>query len=373
MAKSPLYDRHKALQAKFLDFHGWEMPLEYAGAVREHTAVRTAAGIFDVSHMGVIEIGGADSIDFLSRVLTFRPDSLKPDHASYTFLLNGKGGIKDDLVVFRLNEERFILVVNASNREKDLNWLRDVGRDFRAILIDDSPDTCILALQGPASWEIASDAFGVNPAEFPYHSFVNFAFSGSGVMLSKTGYTGEKGFEIYAHRKVAKELWDLLLEKGGKFGIMPCGLAARDTLRLEMGYLLYGNDIDENTNPIEAGYASFIDFENKRFIGRDALLKIKEKGTKRRLAGLVLTEPGVPRRGCPIALREREIGAVTSGNFSPSLHKGIAMAYIPASPPDASQAVKVVIRGKSHAAELVEFPFYRKAGKPASAGGPSSK
>ncbi len=370
MAKSPLYDRHEALNAKFVDFHGWEMPLEYSGAVKEHAAVRNAAGLFDVSHMGVIEVGGADSIDLLSRALTFSPESLKPDHTRYAFLLNEKGGIKDDLMAFRLNEERFILVVNASNREKDLSWLKNISRDFRAVLIDDSPDTCILALQGPASWEIAADAFGINPSGFPYHSFINFEFSGSGVILSKTGYTGEKGFEVYAHRKVAGAIWDLLLEKGGKFGIMPCGLAARDALRLEMGYLLYGSDIDEDINPIEARYSSFIDFGNEKFIGRDALLRIREKGPERRLVGLALTDPGVPRRGCPVTSGGKEIGVVTSGNFSPSLHKGIAMAYIPAA---GINDAAIIIRGKAHAAEVAEFPFYRKAGSPASTGSPASK
>ncbi len=370
MARSPLYDRHKALNAKFLDFHGWEMPLEYSGSVKEHTAVRTAAGIFDVSHMGVIEVGGADSIQFLERALTFAPESLKPDHARYAFLLNEKGGIKDDLMVFRLNEERFILVVNASNREKDLNRLRGIGRDFRAVLIDDSPDSCILALQGPASWEIASSTFGIKPSGFPYHSFINFVFSGSGVILSKTGYTGEKGFEVYAHRKVAGAIWDLLLERGKNSGILPCGLAARDTLRLEMGYLLYGNDIDEDTSPIEAGYSNFIDLENEKFIGRNALLKIKEKGPGRRLVGLALTDPGVPRRGCPVTSGGKEIGVVTSGNFSPSLHKGIAMAYIPAT---GINDGAIIIRGRAHAAEVVEFPFYRKAGSPALTGNPALK
>jgi aminomethyltransferase len=356
MKRPHLFERHKGLGAKFVEFGGWEMPLEYSGAVKEHMAVRNSAGLFDVSHMGVIEVGGADSIQLLKRALTFSPDSLKQDRARYAFLLNEKGGAKDDLMAFRLNEERFILVVNASNREKDLNWLKDIGRDFEAVLIDDSPDTCILALQGPASWQIAEDAFGVKPVEFPYHSFVTIESSGTGVMLSKTGYTGEKGFEVYVHRTIAGDVWDLVLEKGEKYGILPCGLAARDTLRLEMGYLLYGNDITEDISPIEAGYLNFIDFGNEKFIGRDALLKIKEQRPDKRLMGLVLKEPGVPRHGYPVTSGGREIGAVTSGNFSPSLHKGIAMAYIPAGVTDAA----VVIRGKAHAAEAVELPFYRK-------------
>ena len=170
-------------------------------------------------------------------------------------------------------------------------------------MIDDSPDTCILALQGPASWQIAEDAFGVKPSEFPYHSFITVEFSGTGVMFSKTGYTGEKGFEIYVHRAIAGDVWDLVLEKGKKYGILPCGLAARDTLRLEMGYLLYGNDITEDISPIEAGYLNFIDFGNEKFIGRKALLQIKQSGSDKKLTGLVLTEPGVPRHGYPVTCR----------------------------------------------------------------------
>src|SRR3990172_2583451 len=214
MKKTELYDHHRSLGAKFFEFHGWETPLEYSGVIKEHEAVRTAAGLFDVSHMGAIEVGGADSIAFLGRMLPTRPETLPVDSCRYTFLLNGRGGIIDDLMVFRLNEERFLLVVNAATAEKDLAWLRENSGGFDAVLVDDSSDTCILALQGPASWEVARRAFGIDPAGFKYHSFINSEFSGTGFILSKTGYTGEKGFEIYIHRLAVHGLWDALLHTG---------------------------------------------------------------------------------------------------------------------------------------------------------------
>ena len=358
MKHTALFERHKALGAKFVEFHGWEMPLEYTGVVKEHEAVRGAAGLFDVGHMGVIEVGGADSVRFLSRVLTLRPDAIPVNYARYAFLLNGSGGIIDDLMAFRLNEDRFLLVVNASNAERDLAWLREQDREFGAVLIDDSPDTAILALQGPASWDIAREAFGIEPASLKYHSFANSQFMGTGYILSKTGYTGEKGFEIYIHNHTVERLWDALFEAGKPYGLVPCGLGARDTLRLEMGYLLHGSDADETTNPIEAGLEGAIDFGNEGFIGRDAVLRAKAEGTAKSLVGLTLTEKGVPRHGCRILAGGEEVGAVTSGNFSPSLKKGIALGYLRTGAP--REGLSIDIHGKPHEAVLTALPFYRK-------------
>ncbi len=358
MRHTALFERHKALGAKLVEFHGWEMPLEYSGVVKEHEAVRTAAGLFDVSHMGVIEVGGADSVRFLSRVLTLRPDAIPVNYARYAFLLNGKGGIIDDLMAFRLTEDRFLLVVNASNAEKDLAWLREQDRGFEAVLIDDSPDTAILALQGPASWEIAREAFGIEPASLKYHSFANSQFMGTGYILSKTGYTGEKGFEIYIHNHTVERLWDKLMEVGMEYGLVPCGLGARDTLRLEMGYLLHGNDADEETNPIEAGNEAAIDFENTGFIGREALLKVKAEGPAKNLVGLILKEKGVPRHGCRIIAGGSDAGVVTSGNFSPTLKQGIALGFLKAGAP--REGLSIEIHGKPHEAVLTALPFYRR-------------
>ena len=338
------------------------MSLEYSGVIKEHEAVRNAAGLFDVSHMGAIEVGGDDAIPFLRKVLTVRPETTEVDRAKYAFLLNERGGTKDDLMVFRLNEKRFLLVVNASTKEKDLSWLRQNAAGFKAALIDDSPDTAILALQGPASWAIVSKVLGIEPKSIKYHAFVNSQFEGTGYILSKTGYTGEKGFEIYIHRHTVGRMWDALMDVGRESGLVPCGLGARDTLRLEMGYLLYGNDIDEDTSPIEAGYESAIDFENTDFIGRDALLKIKESGSEKRLVGLTLKDHGIPRHGCRVLAGGNEAGAVTSGNFSPSLKKGIAMAYVKTGIP--LEDMKIDIRGKLYEAEVVELPFYKRKPSP---------
>ena len=358
MKHTELFEKHRALGARFIDFNGWEMPLEYSGVVKEHEAVRQAAGLFDISHMGAIEVGGEDGIDYLRRVLTLRPETVEVDRAKYAFLLNERGGTKDDLMVFRLNEKRFLLVVNGATREKDLEWLRRNASGFKAVLIDDSPDTAILALQGPASWDIVSKVLGIEPKSIKYHAFVNSQFEGAGYILSKTGYTGERGFEIFIHRHTVGKMWDALMDAGREFGLVPCGLGARDTLRLEMGYLLYGNDIDENTSPIEAGCEGAIDFENTDFIGRDALLKAREKGPERWLVGLTVKGHGIPRHGCRVLAWGSDIGVVTSGNFSPAIKRGIAMAYIKAGFPP--EDIKIDIRGKLHEADLVEFPFYRK-------------
>jgi len=358
MKHTALYEKHKSLGAKFFEFGGWEMPLEYSGVVKEHEAVRTHAGLFDVGHMGAIEVGGPDSIPFLRKVLTFRPETLPVDRARYAFLLNPEGGIKDDLMVYRLNEERFLLCVNAGNKTGDLEWLKENESGFDAVLIDDSPDTAILALQGPASWDIAKKALDIDPAGFKYHAFINSMYSGTGYILSKTGYTGEKGFEIFIHNKSVSAVWDSIMQAGREDGIVPCGLGARDTLRLEMGFLLHGNDMDEGTTPFEAGYEGAIDFENTEFIGREALLRVKAEGPKKRLVGLVLKEKGVPRHGCRVLAGGVEVGAVTSGNFSPMLKEGIALAYLKVDAP--GEGLAIDIHGKPHEAEVVSLPFYRK-------------
>lgn len=358
MRHTQLYATHKTLGARFTGFHDWEMPLEYTGIVHEHEAVRKAAGLFDISHMGVIEVGGRDSLKFLGRMLPTRPETMDVDSSRYTFILNDTGGIIDDLMMYRLNEERYILVVNSANTAKDLDWLKGHAAGFEAILVDDSPDTAILALQGPASWDIVRDALGIDPAGFKHGRFVNSSFDGTGYILSKTGYTGEKGFEIYIHNHTVERLWARLMETGGRYGLLPCGLGARDTLRLEMGFLLSGADADESTNPIEAGYERVVDFENTGFIGRDALMKTKAGGPARRLTALRLTEKGVPRHGCRILAGAGQVGTVTSGNFSPMLKTGIALGYVNSGVP--LDGLSIEIHGAAHAAEVVELPFYRK-------------
>ncbi|MGA2193019.1 MAG: glycine cleavage system aminomethyltransferase GcvT, partial [Nitrospirota bacterium] len=312
----------------------------------------------DVSHMGVIEVGGQDSIPFLGKMLPFRPETLPVDRARYSFLLNARGGIVDDLMVFRLTDERFLLVVNAATAASDLGWLRTNASGFDAILIDDSPDTAILALQGIASWEIVREVLGIEPADFKYHGFVSSEFAGTGFILSKTGYTGEKGFEVYIHKNKIGLMWDALMDAGQAYGLIPCGLGARDTLRLEMGYLLYGQDADDKTTPVEAGYESAIDEGNTGFIGREALIEARGKPPEKKLVGLELIEHGVPRHGNIVYSGDAEAGVVTSGNFSPSLRKGIALGYIKATAP--ADNLSIDIRGKRHGASVAGLPFYKK-------------
>jgi len=358
MKHTALYEKHKALGAKLTEFAGWDMPLEYSGVVREHEAVRNSCGLFDIGHMGTIEIGGRDSLAFLRKVITLRPETLPVDNARYGFMLDETGGIIDDLMVYRLNSDRFLLCVNAATTDSDIAWLKENEKGFDAILIDDSPDTALIAVQGPASWEIVKRALGIDPAGFKYHAFVNSTFHETGYILSKTGYTGEKGFEIFIHKKAVAAMWDTLMDTGRPSGIVPCGLGARDTLRLEMGYLLCGQDADRDTSPIEAGYEAMLDFGNEDFIGRDALMKVKADGPVRSLTGLILKDKGVPRHGCRVLSRGAEVGVVTSGNFSPSLKKGIALAYLGAGTPLDGLAIE--IHDKLHEAEAVPLPFYRK-------------
>lgn len=358
MRHTELFEKHKAVGAKLVEFHGWEMPLEYSGVISEHKAVRRAAGLFDVSHMGTIEVGGSDSLAFLRKMLPFRPETLEVDRARYAFLLNPAGGIKDDLIVFHLNEERFLLVVNASNTEKDLEWLRANAAGFDAVVVDDSPDTSILALQGPASWDIVKKALGVDPTQIKYHAFINSEFEGTGYILSKTGYTGEKGFEIYIHRHTVGRMWDALMDAGSESGLLPCGLGARDTLRLEMGYLLYGNDIDEETNPLQAGYAGVLDFENTEFIGREPLARLKDDLPEKRLSGLMMTGKGIPRHGSLIRASGLEAGVVTSGNYSPSLRIGIALGYLKTG--TGTEDITIEVHGKRFGARVAEYPFYKR-------------
>jgi len=361
MKRTWLYDRHKALGAKFFNFYGWEMPLEYSGVVSEHEAVRFAAGVFDVSHMGVIEVGGEQSEEFLGKALSILPEKIAVDTARYALMLNHEGGIVDDLMVYRLTDTRFLLCVNSKSANKDTLWLQDIAKDYDTILVDDSPDTAILAVQGPASWEVVSEVFGIDPASFKYHHFINSEHDGTGYILSKSGYTGERGFEVFVHKKTAVRLWDEILLAGEKHHLLPCGLGARDTLRLEMGYILYGNDADENTSPLEAGLMFAVDEENTDYIGREALAELREKGPARRLVAMELLQRGVPRQGCRIFSGNDDVGVVTSGNFSPVLKKGIALGYIPSGVP--VDNLSIVIRDKRHVVKVVEPPFYRKPGR----------
>lgn len=336
--KTPIYDRHIQLGAKIVDFHGWLMPIQYKGIIQEHLAVRNNVGVFDVSHMGEIEIKGKDAYSFLQYLITNNLDKIGPGRTIYTHMCNENGGIIDDLIVYMFSREHFFLVVNASNTEKDFNWIIGHKEKYDVDIENISSKIALISLQGPKACEILEKFLGKplsNIRRFHFQKFPD-------IIVSRTGYTGEDGFELFVDWNKGIWLWDELM----KFNPEPVGLGARDTLRMEKGYALYGNDIDETTTPIEAGIEWTVDLK-KDFIGKEALLKNKPR---KRLIRLEMQDPGIPRHGCAILLEGTRIGTVTSGTYSPSLKKGIAMGYIEGNYGE----LDIDIRGKLHRARRVE-------------------
>ena len=326
--RTPLHDRHVASGARMVDFAGFEMPISYDGILAEHRRVRSSAGLFDVSHMGEAEVRGSEAASFLDHVTTNDVAGLEPFRAHYTLLLNRQGGVIDDLIIYRLSD-RFLLVVNAANIEKDFEWItshlpRDV--DFRNV----SEETALLAWQGPKAAEILGSLVDVDLSRIPPFGVATGKLSGKAVVLARTGYTGEDGFEIFCENADAGAIWDDVLEAGAPHGAGPVGLGARDTLRLEKQFRLYGQDMDETVTALEAGLAWVVKMDKGDFLGKDALVSQKQKGVPRSTVGLKVVEEGrlIPRPGCPVRVGGEEVGEVTSGTFSPSLEQGIALARI---------------------------------------------
>jgi len=353
--KTPLYERHKALGAKMSPFAGYEMPIEYEGILKEHEAVRNLVGLFDVSHMGEIEIRGKRAIDFCQKVSTNDVSALKPGKIQYTTILNEQGGIIDDCTLYRLSEESFLYVVNASRRQEVLGWFEKHKIDHSEIQ-DKSDEFGLLALQGKKANSLLSQLVKRDLDTVAYYEFIWTELLGTAVLISRTGYTGEDGFEIYISSKKVVEAWDLVLSEGKTAGIMPVGLGARDTLRLEMGYLLYGNDMKEDTTPLEAGISWAVKLEKGHFIGRDALLQQKEKGIRRRLRGIKMKGRAIPRSHYELTDGSKKIGEVTSGTYSPTLKQGIALGYIEPTFKNGDE-IFVTVRGKAQSAEIVKPPF----------------
>ncbi|HXH19053.1 MAG TPA: glycine cleavage system aminomethyltransferase GcvT [Chitinophagales bacterium] len=357
MKTTALTPVHISLGAKMSEFAGYNMPIVYTSINEEHLAVRSSVGVFDVSHMGEFLVKGKKALDLVQKVTTNDAAKLVPGKAQYSCLTNQAGGIVDDLLVYMLDENEYLLVVNASNIEKDWNWITQFkGSGVKMNNISD--DITLLAVQGPRAADALQPLTKVDLKAIPYYSFVRDRFAGiSNVIISTTGYTGAGGFELYFDRKYSEKVWNAVFAAGKDYGIKPVGLAARDTLRLEMGYCLYGNDIDETTTPLEAGLGWITKF-NKEFIGWDALLKQKQEGVKRRLIGFVLTDRGIARHGYP--LRDAEgniIGSVTSGTMSPSLKKPIGMGYVTISFAHPGSEIFVQIRDNTVRASVVKFPF----------------
>ena len=357
-----MYGIHKALGAKIISFAGFHMPLEYSGVIDEHLTVRNAVGIFDVSHMGEIWVRGSSAYSFLQRVTTNNIQKLFDGKAQYTCFPNGKGGIVDDLLVYRIKADKYLLVVNAANIQKDWDWLNSQNREG-AELENASATISQLAVQGPKAREVLQKLTSVNLAEIKYYCFTIEPFAGiERVIISATGYTGSGGFELYLPNDKVGKVWNDIMAAGEISGIKPIGLAARDTLRLEMGYCLYGNDIDDTTSTIEADLEWITKFtEGNDFIDREFLWKQKQEGVKRKLAGFEMVERGIPRRHYHILDDQHNIiGHVTSGTISPVLQKGIGMGYIKKEISVPGQSIWIEIRDKKLKAQVMTLPFYKK-------------
>lgn len=354
--RTPLYDAHVRLQARIVDFHGWDLPVWYTGIKEEHLAVRNGAGIFDVSHMGEIWISGESAQAYLDRVVTIDVAAVSPGQAKYTFILNEQAGIIDDLLLYCVNPgSMYMLCVNASNREKDYAWLK--AQAVPGVEISDrSPETAMLAVQGPAAARILSETLAFDLDRLRYYHFLRQETRYGALMISRTGYTGSDGVEIFMDNRHAETLWDAFT----KSGATPCGLGARDTLRLEMGYPLHGNDIDETTTPLEAGLGFAVEMHKPAFLGKDRLLDQRRHGLSRRLTGLTLLDKGVPRQGYVCTRGTQSVGIITSGSISPILNTGIALAYLDAGVPEGAE-IDCVIRSKPVKARVVKPPFVKTA------------
>lgn len=359
MKEVALSKRHIELNAKMVPFAGFNMPVSYEGVNIEHETVRKDLGVFDVSHMGEFLISGENALDLIQKISSNDASKLTDGKAQYSCMPNHDGGIVDDLIIYRINAEKYLLVVNASNIDKDWNWISH-HNTMDATLRDISDEMSLLAIQGPKAAEAMQSLTDIDLSTMKFYTFEVGTFAGvDKVIVSATGYTGSGGFEIYFKNEDAEQIWDAVMEAGGDFGIKPIGLAARDTLRLEMGYCLYGNDIDETTSPIEAGLGWITKF-SKDFINSDQLKEQKEKGPERKLIAFELNERGIPRQGYDIVDENgKKIGTVTSGTMSPSLEKGIGMGYVTSDLVGVGNTIYIQIRKKAVPATQVKLPFYK--------------
>nr|WP_321410048.1 glycine cleavage system aminomethyltransferase GcvT [uncultured Carboxylicivirga sp.] len=359
MKKTAFNEIHKKLGAKLVSFAGYEMPIEYSGINNEHMTVRNGVGVFDVSHMGEFWVKGPNAFELVQKVTSNDVSALRIGQAQYSCFPNGKGGIVDDLLVYRYDEEKYMLVVNASNIDKDWAWVNEQNT-MGAELENASDDISQLAIQGPKATEVLQKLTDVNLSEIDYYTFITGKIAGvDEVIISNTGYTGSGGFELYFYNNEAEKVWNAIFEAGAEEGILPIGLAARDTLRLEKGFCLYGNDIDDTTSPIEAGLGWITKFNEKNdFIDRDYLLKQKEEGVSKRLRGFILEDRGIPRKDYEIVNEQDEvIGKVTSGTMSPILQKGIGMGYLDKGYTKFETEIFIKVRNRKLKAKVVKIPF----------------
>jgi aminomethyltransferase len=358
--RTAFYEIHTSLGARMMEFGGFEMPVQYTGIMEEHRAVRTNAGVFDVSHMGEFRVRGRDAAAFLQHMTINDVTKLSSGRAHYTAMCYDDGGIVDDLLVYHCGDY-YMLVVNAANIEKDFEWLKSHLRSD-VELNDVSDSISLLAVQGPSSLKTLQKIADIDLSKIKYYHFAWGKIAGIPCIISRTGYTGEIGFELYfdSSPASARTIWDAVFDAGTEYGIMPVGLGARDTLRLEMGFCLYGNDIDQTTNPLEAGLGWITKLEKGDFIGRNALLAVTGGGLKRRLIGFVLSEKLVPRHGYAILSGGNRVGVVTSGTFSPTLRRPIGMGYVPVELSGRGTTIEIDVRGRVTPAEIVQLPFLKR-------------
>jgi aminomethyltransferase len=364
LKKTPLNEAHRALGGKMVDFGGWDMPVQYkAGVIEEHMATRTRSGLFDVSHMGEIWVAGEDAIPFVNRITTNDVTKLVDGQAHYSALTNENGGVVDDLLVYRFDQDKLLLVVNAGTTDKDWTWITSHKKDENITLTNASADYCQIAVQGPDAIGILQKLADTKLDEIKYYHFTTGKVDGVESIISRTGYTGEDGFEVYADAKYAEQLWDKLLETGGygtEGGIVPAGLAARNTLRLESAMSLYEHELSDEITPLEAGLGWITKLEKGEFIGRESLQKQKDAGVKRKIVGFEMKEPGIARDGFDVYVGDEKVGTVTSGSPAPFLKKNIGLAMVPTEFANERQEIRIDVRGKKLAAEVVKTPFYKR-------------
>lgn len=360
LKRTPLYAAHVAAGARMVPFGGWEMPVQYSGIIEEHRAVRTRAGLFDVSHMGEVDLAGPGAVPLVQRLVTNDVARLAPSQALYTPMCTPEGGIIDDLLVYHLGPDHLMLVVNAANTAEDFAWIR--GHAAGAVRITDrTAEIALLALQGPRAEEILKQLTSAPLRTIRYYWFLEgVEVAGRPALVSRTGYTGEDGFELYVDAAHAVHVWEALLEAGAGAGILPAGLGARDTLRLEAGFLLHGNDMDKNVTPLEVGYGWTVKLGKGGFIGAPALERQKREGIPRRLVGFTLRERAIARHGFPIHQGGQAVGHVTSGSFGPTVEKSIGLGFVPPAQADPGQRIGVEIRGRAVEGAVTKLPFYKR-------------
>jgi aminomethyltransferase len=362
LKKTPLNARHRSLGARMVEFGGWDMPVEYSGIADEHVAVRTRAGLFDVSHMGQIEIAGSDALAAVQHVTSNDAGRLAIGQAQYSALTTPQGTFVDDVLTYRLANDHYLLVVNAGNIIKDFTWIAGQADGFTdAAVVNTSSRYALLAIQGPSAREVLQTLTGVNLGEMKYYWFTTGEVAGVRSTISRTGYTGEDGFEVFVPPASAERVWDAMLQAGKPAGVVPAGLGARDTLRLEAAMRLYGNDIDEASTVLEADLGWIVGWKKPDFIGAEALRRQKQEGVTRKLVGFEMLERAIGRHGYDVYVNGQRAGVVTSGTQTPFLKKAIGMAYLPAGAASAGTEFEIDVRGRRARAQVVPMPFYKRA------------